>query len=122
MKFLLLLFPIMLQAQVVWTAPVDPQPGVPGKLVITDATAGNPTVSCTITGNAVPATALTFACAVGSITQPTYTIQFSPGISYTLQFNFNINTVTGIFTCPPSGGIQAQASSHGAAPGVQGSF
>lgn len=119
---LLVLLAGIASAQIVWTAPVPPQAAVPGKLVLTDDTAGNPTVACTFTGNAVPATAIIVSCSVGSTITDSYTLQFSPGIARTISVMFNANSITATFSSPPTGGIAVQASIHAATPVAQGTF
>lgn len=81
------------EAQIVYTPPVAPQAATPAKLVVSGGTSPN-SVSCTVTGNAVPATSLTFACTVLGVSITPYTIPFTTGSAYTLQHNIPNVAVT----------------------------
>lgn len=93
--FILSLIPLF--AQVTYSPSIAPVAGTPAKLTATVGTAPN-VVTCTVTGNAIPATALTFTCSLGSIAIVPYTVPFNLGSAYTLQHNYMGNALTIIAT------------------------
>ncbi|MGA2443686.1 MAG: hypothetical protein ABSH08_22250 [Tepidisphaeraceae bacterium] len=101
--FLLAACALMLAQAAVGTVTFTPPQ--PGKLVVT---AGSET--CTLTGNNVPATALSIACTIGSTTIPAYTMPLIAGASFTFQFNLNGDALTVILTADSTGKISYDAA------------
>jgi hypothetical protein len=96
---------------VVFTPAIPPVAAVPAKLVANAGT-GVTAISCTIVGNAVPATSLSITCLVGSTNIPAYTIPLTTGISYTFQFNYDVNAITFICQKPASGPITVSGTAN----------
>lgn len=105
---------------VTFTPGQPPTLATPAKLVAT-AGSGTSAVTCTLTGNAVPATSVTVACTVGTVTITPYTIAFTSGTAYTFQHNFNSNAVTVQLSELTGTTIQVQATANGSTP-TSGSF
>src|SRR5690348_930673 len=112
-KFLLIfsMFAVSAFAQVTWTPPVKPVAAAPGKLAITTAT-----VNCTLTGNAVPATALTISCSVAGVAITPYTVPFNATggtlNAYTFQHNWGSDAVTVIMKQNATAGVDFQATAN----------
>jgi hypothetical protein len=103
---------------VTFTEPVPPRPAIPGKLVASTASG----VQCTLTGDAVPATAITIACQVGSVVIQPYVVAFQPGMAYVFQHGLNADALTVMLSMPAAGGpIAVQATVNGQTP-VSGTF
>lgn len=110
-------------AQATFTPPVPATAAVPGKLSLVDSAAGAGAITCTITGNAVPATAVSIACTAGAQTIPAYSVPFVPSMAFTFALNLGSNSVGAILTMPATAtGIQVQADVHAASPQTLGSF
>lgn len=80
-------------------------PPAPGKLV---ATAGS--VTCNLTGNAVPATAISIQCNLGPTSVPSYTIPLPAGSAFTFDYRLNGDAVTIILQSNSSGLISYQVA------------
>lgn len=89
----LIFFSALAVAQVTYSAPTPAQAAKPAVLIATGGTSPN-VVTCSVTGNAVPATALTVSCSIGSVVISPYTIPFVVGTAYTFQHNFNGHALT----------------------------
>lgn len=109
---ILMLVSVGLYGQVVYTPSIPPQTAVAAKVIATAGTGVN-SVSCTVVGNTVPATAIIASCVVGTTNIPAYTIPLSIGVAYTFQFNFDVNAVTFIINKPSSGPITARVTANG---------
>jgi hypothetical protein len=120
----IIFIPVLALCQATWTPPVPPTAGTPGKLV-TVAGTGSTAINCTLTGNAVPATAINFACNLAGVTIPAFTLPMpSAGqlFAFTYQFNSGTNAVTTIVTLTPgTAGVAFQATVNGGAA-VTGTF
>ena len=125
-KLAILLASIALGAQtpgtVTYTPPVTPTVGSPGKVVTTSGAAPN-LVTCTATGNAVPATAVLLDCTLGGNTLPEATFTIQPGQNITINYGATGNQVAFLFSVAAGGGpITFQASANGSSPATQGTF
>jgi hypothetical protein len=108
------------QAQVVFTPDTPATSAVPGKMVMTDAASGAPTLICTLTANAVPATAVTIACTDGGTTAgPSGTVTLTAGLSVVVSLTHGTNSLIASLT-GTSTGITVQAASHVTSPVSQG--
>lgn len=92
-------------------------PAVPVPAVVGKVTANAGVVACTLTGNAVPATAVTIACTVNSVAIQPYTMPLAANAAYTFQHNFlsTNDSVTVILRADAAKAITAEvtASSNG---------
>ena len=79
-------------------------PPAPGHFV---ATAGS--VTCTVTGNAVPATAILVGCQLGAVAVPTYTIPLPANSAYTFDHRLNGDAISVILSVSSTGQISWQA-------------
>lgn len=86
------------------TAPVTPVKGAPGSFT---AIAGS--ISCTVTGNASPATGATISCSLGTTAIPDYTVPLAASTAFTFTYNFNGDALTVILDAL-SGSITWQAT------------
>jgi hypothetical protein len=135
--FALLIFAGALCAQttgVVFSPDTPATTAQPGSMVMTDATAGAPTLACTITANIVPATAVIISCTDNGTEVDNDTVTFVAGMAYTVSLTQGANSVIALLSSclPVSGatapaacgtttaGIAVSAVSHAAAPVAQG--
>lgn len=123
--FFAALFASIACAQVTWTPPVKPTTAIPGRLV-TLAGSGTTAINCTLAGNAVPATGITMACTLGTITIPSYSVP-APASSVPVTWTFQMGTSTATATVAitlsldATAGIDFSATVNGGPP-VTGTF
>jgi hypothetical protein len=79
-------------------------PAAPARVV---ATVG--AIVCTAKGNAVPATAVTVTCLLGTLSNGPHTFPIPPGSALTFTQTFNGDTAGFIFTLSTAGQITWQA-------------
>lgn len=119
--FLYLVVTIACFGQVVFTPDKPANAQTPGNLIVGDATAGAPSLSCTITANAIPATSVSIVCADGGVTVTSTTVSFVIGMSYLVSVTHGTNSVLALMTASASG-ITVSATSHGNTPSPQGTW
>lgn len=113
---LALVLALPLAAQVTFTPPT---PAVAAKPGVLNAMAGTaPTaITCVLTGNAVPATAISIACTVAGITLPAYSMVFQGTggtlVAFTFQYNYGSNALSVILKQDATAGVDVQASVNG---------
>jgi hypothetical protein len=80
-------------------------PPAPGKVV---AIAGS--VTCTVSGNTVPATAVNVSCIMGSVTIPSYIVPLPANSAYSFTEILNGDAITFTLSSNASGVIAWQAA------------
>lgn len=114
MKLILasVLFTVSAWSQVVFTPDQPSQAPIPGKIVATA-----PNLSCTFTGDSVPATSILVACSIGTVSVAPYTIPIASGVSYMVNFTYGPagtgSYLGGIFTGPSTASTGGSSSSGG---------
>jgi hypothetical protein len=125
-----------LSAQVTFTPDAPATGATPGNLVMVDSTAGGPALSCTVTPNAVPATAVTTVCTVNGNQVENDKSTPAPGEAVIISINSGSNSlIAELISCLPvsgatapaacgtaTAGIAVQAASHAATPVTQGTW
>lgn len=88
--------------------PTPPNAGTPGSVIAT----ASPNLSCTVTGNAIPATAVIIACPQLGPTAKVaaYTMPMPAGTSYTFNQTYNGDAVTIMVISSATGAITWQAA------------
>lgn len=115
-----LLFALLLAlpaaAQVTFTPPQPPTAAKPGVLTATAGTTPN-AISCVLTGNAVPATAISIACTIAGVVIPAYSMPFQGTagtlIAFSVQYNYGVNALSILLKQDATEGVDVQASVNG---------
>ena len=115
-KLLLSLITLVAFAQTPPVGTVTYTPPAPAKLVaVTPET--TPVITVTVTGNALPATGITFNWKVNGVSIPAFTMPLAAGQSYTSQQNFGTDAVTVLATADSTGKITVNATANGSPQG-----
>jgi hypothetical protein len=107
LTFLLSFFLAAAQGAVTYTPPVPAQTATPGKVVMAAGA-----LTCTVTGDAVPAQALAITC-TGAITTSAILIPLPTGANFTFVLGLNGDSVAILFSHTNTVSFQATVTSAG---------